>query len=588
MKNKNKEKEIKESIGGIALTNGIILKSEVRDVTTKISDDGKTNLTIEKNYIGSKSKFNLLELPFIRGIYNIATQLITSKEDLKANMKSICEALNICYNENDFNRNINTPLLVFLVILIVMLLVAIIPALISIPFNSISFIVQALVEIIIFFSLLMVINLSSALSSILEYHGAEHKIINAYENLNFDDITLENVKKQSRIHTRCGTNFISFFILLTILETLLFRIDNVFIKMTILALATIPNISLSYEFVVLLSKLPKFISYLFYPIMMVQLLTTKNPSDDKIKLSIYGINALIKDDLDISIACFLKDYKKRNKEVLDTKDYNTQEILTIISYVTNIDTNSLYVSINDYLLTYNEQIEITRLLDMLFKEDIPIQYITKKTYFYNEEYIVNENVLIPREDTEILVQKAIDYITRYELKDMIDLCTGSGCIGISIARNSNIEKVILSDISKEALSVARKNIELNNTYDKVKVYQSDLLELYINDNILVDIIVSNPPYIKRDVIKTLDTKVQKEPHLALDGGESGLEIYIKILEQAKHVLKNNGYLMFEIGYDQLEDLRSIITNYNEYEFIESVKDYGGNDRVIICKYIEIN
>ena len=123
-------------------------------------------------------------------------------------------------------------------------------------------------------------------------------------------------------------------------------------------------------------------------------------------------------------------------------------MLKIVSYVTNKNIGSIYASLNDKILSYNEQIEIKRLLNLMIKEDVPIQYITKKAYFYNEEYIVNSNVLIPREDTEILVQKAIEYINKFELKEMIDLCTGSGCIGISTANNSNIQKVILSDISK--------------------------------------------------------------------------------------------------------------------------------------------
>ena len=577
----NKEKE---NVGGIALANGIILKSEKRDSITKISKDGKIKVKVEKHFIGKKEKFNILESPFIRGIYNIVSQLASSKDDLKDNVKMICDALNIKYEEEELD--ISVPLLVTIIILVVALFIAIIPSLISIPFDKYQNIVQSSLQSLIFFALLFTIVTNKALKSVLEYHGAEHKIVNAYENLQLEEINIENVKKESRIHRRCGSNFIDFFILITILETLFINVDNVFIKMLIIAFVTLPNISLSYELVILLSKFPKWLSYAFYPIMAIQYFTTKSPSDDKIKLAIYGLNAVAKDKLEISVAKFLEKYKNENKEIIEKSDYTLMHMLQIVSYVTNKSTNSIYISINEYMLKFNEQIEIERLLDKLFKEDIPLQYITNRAYFYNEEYIVNNNVLIPREDTEILVEKAIEYINNYNLKDMIDLCTGSGCIGISIANNSSIEKVILSDISKEALNVARKHISLNNVVDKVSTYHSDLLDLYINDNILVDIIVSNPPYIKTADIKKLDKKVQKEPILALDGGISGLDIYIKILEQARYVLNNNGYLMFEIGYDELEDLRNIITNYTEYEFIESIKDYGGNDRVIICKYKE--
>lgn len=579
-----KRKKIKrENIGGIALNNGIAIKSEKKDVTTKISDDGKITVNIER-YINSENKFSILELPFIRGIYNISSQLLSSKDELKDSMRSICNALNIKYSDKDLN--INIPFLIFVILIILSLLIVVIPLLISIPFKC-SVIIQALIQIVIFSVLFIVIRSSKALFSLLEYHGAEHKIINAYETLDIEDITIENVKKSSRIHRRCGTNCISFFILITILETLFLPINSIVIKMIVLASLIIFNISLAYELVAVLGILPRSISYIFYPLMAVQYITTKKPSDDKLKLAIYGIKAILNDDLDMSVREYIKQYKDDNKDIISKHDYTLQDMLKIVAYVTEKNTNSIYIAINEYMLNYNEQIEITRLLDMLFKQDIPLQYITKRAYFYNEEYIVNENVLIPREDTEILVQKAIEYINRYDMRDMIDLCTGSGCIGISVANNSDIESVILSDISKEALQVARKNIYLNSSENKVLIRQSDLLEEYINNNTLVDIIVSNPPYIKSDVINTLDKKVQMEPHLALDGGITGLDIYIKILDQSKYVLKDNGYLMFEIGYDQLEELKELINSHKEYEFVEAIKDFGGNDRVVICKMLKL-
>lgn len=573
----------KENIGGIALNNGIIIKGEKRDVTTKIANDGKITVDID-NYINSNYKFSILDLPFIRGIYNISSQLLSSKDELKDSMRSICNLLNIKYSDKDLN--INIPFLVFLILIILSLLIVVIPILISIPFKC-SVIIQALIQVIIFSILFIVIGSNKALSSLLEYHGAEHKIINAYETLNAEDITIENVKKKSRIHRRCGTNFISFFILITILETLFLPINSIVIKMIILASLIIFNISFAYELVAFVGILPRTISYIFYPIMAVQYITTKSPSDDKIKLAIYGIRAILNDNLDMSVSEYIKQYKNDNKDIIDKHDYTLQDMLKIVAYVTGKTTNSIYIAINEHMLNYNEQIEITRLLDMLFKQDIPLQYITKRAYFYNEEYIVDENVLIPREDTEILVQKAIEYINKYDIKDMIDLCTGSGCIGISVANNSDIEKVILSDISKEALKVARKNIYLNNAENKVTISHSDLLNEYIKNNTLVDIIVSNPPYIKSEIITTLDKKVQMEPHLALDGGKSGLDIYIKILDQAKYVLKDNGYLMFEIGYDQLEELKELINSHKEYEFVEAIKDFGGNDRVVICKMLQM-
>ena len=194
------------------------------------------------------------------------------------------------------------------------------------------------------------------------------------------------------------------------------------------------------------------------------------------------------------------------------------------------------------------------------------------------------------------------------------MCTGSGAIGISIIKNVNIENasIELIDISKNALNVAKRNITTNGVYEKVKVIESDLLTKKIeeiktavkeiensnenintddkeNKNLLledlkVDMIISNPPYIKTDVIPTLQEEVKKEPHLALDGGKDGLSIYRRIIKEAKEVLKINGLLLLEIGYDQLEDIKQIINENKEYKILEDIKDYGGNDRGIICRF----
>ena len=213
---------------------------------------------------------------------------------------------------------------------------------------------------------------------------------------------------------------------------------------------------------------------------------------------------------------------------------------------------------------------------------------------------MDENVLIPRQDTEVLVEKAIKYIENENLTKLIDLCTGSGAIGISIIKNINVENasIELLDISKSALSIAKRNVTTNGVYEKVKVTESDLLTKKIEEiktavkeiensdieDLKVDMIISNPPYIKTDVIPTLQEEVKKEPHLALDGGKDGLSIYRRIVKEAKEVLKVNGLLILEIGYDQLDDIKQILNENKEYKIIEELKDYGGNDRGIICRF----
>lgn len=221
---------------------------------------------------------------------------------------------------------------------------------------------------------------------------------------------------------------------------------------------------------------------------------------------------------------------------------------------------------------------------------MPVQYVTNKQEFMGLEFYVDENVLIPQPDTEILVEEVISICRSFDIhaiknKDIkiLDLCTGSGAIGISIAKILENSKITLSDISIEALKVAEKNyknIVGTSANNKIQIVQSDLFES-INDKF--DIIVSNPPYIKSDVIKTLDKEVQNEPKIALDGGKDGLEIYRRIIDEAYKYLRPNGYLALEIGYDQKEEVIELIKSTKRYTDIYSRKDLAGNDRIIICK-----
>ena len=262
---------------------------------------------------------------------------------------------------------------------------------------------------------------------------------------------------------------------------------------------------------------------------------------------------------------------------------NVQDIYSIIKYVTEMD--NIQISLyKDLVLPEDFKTKIISYLEKIINESYPVQYITNSQAFFNEVYYVDENVLIPRQDTEILVEKAIDYIRNEGIKDAIDLCTGSGAIGISVARNSDIEKVTLIDISEDALDVAYRNIEDNSMEDKVTVLQSNLLEEVIKNQIKTDMILSNPPYIKSEDMASLDANVKYEPALALDGGVTGMDFYEKIVEQAKCVLNNNGLLIFEIGYDELDQMKELIANNKEYTMLESVKDYGGNDRVVVCRF----
>lgn len=217
----------------------------------------------------------------------------------------------------------------------------------------------------------------------------------------------------------------------------------------------------------------------------------------------------------------------------------------------------------------------------------PIQYITNNQEFMKMNFYVDENVLIPQPDTEILVYEVLKICKEYSNGvNILDLCTGSGAIAVSLDRilrkNCVDAKICASDISKQALKIARKNSENNNA--NVKIIESDLLENIEYKKF--DIIVSNPPYIRTDEIKNLSKQVKEEPYIALNGGIDGLHFYRKIIKEAKGYIKNNGYLCLEIGYNQMESVLGIFKENKEYKNLKQVKDWSGNDRCIIAQKLE--
>lgn len=238
----------------------------------------------------------------------------------------------------------------------------------------------------------------------------------------------------------------------------------------------------------------------------------------------------------------------------------------------------------EYFITHDED----ELSDEIYKSFIekikrlknnePIQYITNKQEFMGIELYVNNDVLIPQPDTEILVEEIIS-LTKNKTKNLkiLDLCTGSGAIVISLGKILKKCELFASDISKKALKIAQQNSIKNNT--QIVFIESNLFE---NISEQFDIIVSNPPYIETETINTLSKEVRYEPLIALDGGKDGLEFYRKIITNAKKYLKENGYLALEIGYNQREKVEKILIN-NKYKNIYSKKDLSGNDRIVIAQ-----
>ena len=574
-------KKRKEKVGGMALFNGLMLRNKKREAIGKV-DDNK-NIYVEINSINKnidEDKFTIYDVPIIRGIISMKNMIATSVPYV---LKSSQDVLNKSSKENIDIGKFELVSAYLIAITVILVLFAAIPNFIS-TFLAVNIrnLSQAIIQTSAFIIYLLLLAKVDSLKTLFEYHGAEHKVANAYEKLEKRDITIENVKKQSRFHARCGGNFVVYLFFLILFITFIIPSNNLIFK-TILQVMLLPFLAgFSYELVMYTEYLPNFLKFLAYPAMSIQLITTKEPSDDKIELAIYTLFGCINGENQVSISKFVKDYLLYNKSI--KKDFNIKEALNIFSSIKNIDVNDIFINMDGIMLDYNEQIKTNMMLNRLYKDNIPMAYIIGKVNFYNEQYIVNQDVLIPRVDSEILVEKAIEYINNENLNTMLDMCTGSGCIGISITKNSNIKYTTLIDISKEALEIANKNIILNKVDKKCSTIHSDLFSSLNNSNIKYDIIVSNPPYIPSRDINGLDASVKKEPTIALDGGKDGMDFYRKIFKQALNHLNNNAVLIFEIGYDELEKFKEIINRYPEYKVVESLKDFGGNDRVVVCRF----
>lgn len=275
----------------------------------------------------------------------------------------------------------------------------------------------------------------------------------------------------------------------------------------------------------------------------------------------------------------LKELLNYSKKYLENNNIEDAILISklLVQYIMGISKDKIIIYY-DQNITDIELSKYKKLLDQIVK-GVPIQYIIKEQEFMKLDFYVDENVLIPQPDTEILVEEVIKkYINKS--CEILDLCTGSGAIAVSLAKYIEKSNITASDLSKNAIEIAKLNAKNNNVDKKITFIESNMFEKIKYNKF--DVIVSNPPYIESDEIAKLSLQVKSEPHMALDGGMDGLDFYRIIIDNSYKYIKDCGNLFLEIGYNQRDKVFNLLKESNHYEDYYCIKDLSENDRAIVA------
>lgn len=422
----------------------------------------------------------------------------------------------------------------------------------------------------IFVGYIALVSIMKEIKRLFKYHGAEHKTISCYEK--GMELNVENVQKMSTIHDRCGTTFMFLVMVISIVFFAAFPVDLLvnagtvvnFILRVLSRIILIPIVAgISYEFLKLFAKYDNFLTRILKaPGLWLQKLTTKEPEDEMVEVAMAAFSEVLKLEED-------KDRPLQTFVTFSTVDKVIQEILEII----NLKEEAELIVMKVLDAKTKTELYDGRRIDNMQKDlcikyarrrlkGAPLQYILGNACFYGFDFYVDNRVLIPRFDTEILVQKAIEIINDIPSCKVLDLCTGSGAIAISIAKNCKCD-ITATDISQDALEVARKNA-INNEVE-IEFRQGSLFSPVKGEK--YDVITCNPPYIPTGDIPSLDAEVRDyEPHFALDGGADGLNFYKDIIAKSTKYLNEQGYLIFELGMGQNELVKELMQDSFEVDF----------------------
>ena len=606
-------------IGGQAVIQGVMMRGK-SGVATVVRDD-KGELHMEAKRIPSpKKRWNWSRIPFLRGIISLVLSLIDG-------MKALLRSSEVAVVEDEDSSKLSAWLeekwkvsgsdiitfiaTIFGIALAVGLFVFLPNYLTKLIDDAVreaglaageslwgqGGLYYSLIEggfrFIIFILYILFTLIFKPLRETYRYHGAEHKTINCYEyGL---PLTKENVRGCSRMHDRCGTTFIFIVLLISIFVFALAgylviglagmttgndKLD-IFV-MAVIKVACLPIVAgISYEVLKLLSlsSSPVLIPFKA-PGYLMQLLTTREPSDEMIECAIEAFEKVLDMDsnpespektfatevkLSKLLAMMKKGFQKKGIDKTDAE--------WIASLILNIPRSALSEE------KIVKRAYCKRILDV-YEERLtgrPLWYVFGNTNFYGYRINVDERVLIPRPETEILVREAVASLRDGD--SVLDLCTGSGAVAIAVACEAAKDKLIsvtATDISEDALEVARSNARLNKA--NINFINADLFNGVRGR---YNLITANPPYIRREEISSLQKEVRDfEPRIALDGGVDGLDFYRRIAEKVSRFIARGGLLILECGENQAQDIIKIFTSTSHCDYAMVVRDLSGVERII--------
>ncbi|MGG7184904.1 HemK family protein methyltransferase, partial [Clostridium butyricum] len=496
--------------GGQAVIEGVMMRGSKSLATAVRTPKGNIEINYKDNRPITK-KHPILNIPFLRGFFVLI-------ESMKIGMESLNYSASFLDDEDEeptkfelwlekkLGKRANDVIIGFTMIISFIFSIGLFVALptgIASIFKNMGAsnlalnLIEAFIRISILIGYMYVISKMKDIYRLFQYHGAEHKTIFCYESM--EELTVENVRKQPRLHPRCGTNFM---FLIMFVSIVIFSCTGWggIVERLLLRIILIPVVTgISYELIKWLGKSDgKLARIIAYPGLKLQLLTTKEPDDSQIEVAIASLKA----------AEGIEDLNKTIEELINT---GTKTLKDNGIDTARLDTELLLGNVIEkerlYLITHKEETIGKDQCDEFFeliekrRKKMPVKYILNKCEFMGIDLHVEEGVLIPRDDTELLVDEVLKNISEDDEKQICDLCCGSGAIGISLACLRKNIKVDLLDYYPIPEKVTLINIEKHNLQERVSFSKSDLLDVSIKASKKYDIIVSNPPYIEEEEIE---------------------------------------------------------------------------------------